>query len=493
VRVSKKYITEVLDTAEDHLSKRFDDLLHIKNFKRPDFDSRKILYFQYNLGKLLHRLAKVRNQIAEEERNTIAKKQSLSPGWFRNRMKRLSEYKIVITRCIGIGKSLGDAFAWHFYKNNETQLFKHLEHEEIKIPPTGVGGLGELVFIRDRPVFSGYLCILHSNTSLLRYGDVSLIDMKTMKLFAIGELKTEKVSDTQLSLNLSIIGDESTEIFKEEFAKDPKVTGVPVTKKKFAADQFERQIKKIGEYFKEANKPKKGPDQFVFDNYHIREFECVVNNCAGKKLHTLKVADGLLYAASELKPRKLSKRFFAPERKPDFSKLETELFEIVGSLYSREIPNFDIQFGYIVYDKKLNYTAALGTAPLFWYPIKASVLKKIYLQEVFIFTLYNPAYLFHRLRALGLDFRKEKESKRVFYGMKVGGKNMGIERMSFFIGLIKNHLHTEQCIVQAISKIVEAMKEHADTTVPIRMEIATVQTFDHYNLDLEENDDGSAT
>ena len=235
---------QVLDLAEDHLSKLFDDLLHIKNFKRPDFDMRRIMYFQYNMGKLLHRIAKVRNEVADEERKTIGKKQSLSSKWFKGRMKRLSEYKIMLTRCIDMGKSMGDAFAWHFYKNNETQLFKHLEHEEIKIPSTGAGGLGELVFIRDYPVFGKYFCILHSNTSLLRYGDISLIDFETMKLFAIGEIKTEEIVDNKLSLSVTLLGDDTTVILKEDFANVPRLNVTNPSKNIFDKDRYKRQLKR---------------------------------------------------------------------------------------------------------------------------------------------------------------------------------------------------------------------------------------------------------
>jgi len=493
MRITKKYMIEVLDRAEDHLGRLFDDLLHIKNFKRPDFDVRKIMYFQYHLGKLLHHVAKVRNRVTEEERTTIGKKQSLSSKWFKARMKRLSEYKIMLTRCIEMGKSLGDAFAWHFYKNNETQLFKHLEHEEIKIPPTGDGGLGELVFIREYPVFGKYFCILHSNTSLLRYGDVSLIDFETMKLFAIGEIKTEALIDNKLSLSVTLLGDDATVILKEDFANVPKLQATDASKIMFDKDRYQRQLKKIGEYLNEANKPKKGPDQFIFENYYIKEFEEVVKGCEGKRYYAQKVADGLLYASQELKPQKLSARLFSRAKKPKPGKYKAMLEDIVASLFSPEILNLDIQYGYIHYTKELSYTAALGTAPLFWYPIRASILKKIYLQEVFVISLYNPGYLFHELRKLGLDIRKEEGSGKIYFGMKVGENNMGIERMGFFLNLIKNHLHSQRCVVDAVTKMIEAMKAHAGSKVPVAMEIATVQIFDEYNTDLEENTDNRVT
>lgn len=42
----------------------------------------------------------------------------------------------------------------------------------------------ELDQIENIPFLNGHLCILHSNTSLLRFGDISLINMQTMELIA---------------------------------------------------------------------------------------------------------------------------------------------------------------------------------------------------------------------------------------------------------------------------------------------------------------------
>lgn len=477
-------MTAVLDTAQVGLSIMFDDLMHVKNFKRKDFDSRKVTYFQYNLGKVLIKLGRARNNISKEERRLISEKKRFSPKWFATRMKQLSVYRSSVDRCIYIGKALGDAFAWHFYKGNESQLFKHLEHEEIKFPPTGIGGMGELIFIRDRPFFSGHLCILHSNTSLLRYGDVSLIDIKTGKLFAVGEIKTEKKSEHKLSLSLSLIGQDGHPAFKEEFLSDPKITP-EVHERKFDKDRYKRQIKNIGKYFKSVGTKDPNHDRVIYDTYYTQEFEKLVTRPSRKGVNILKVSDGLAFVAIDVKPTRFSKHLFGPVKKPDPSKYDQEFTELVQSLQSPEPINFQMQFGKILYDDKFQYSAALGTAPLFWYPIKAAALKKVYMQEVFVMTLFNPGFLFRDLREIGLDFIKPEDGQPIFFGMiMMDKKQVRIEYMNFFLGLVKNHLQSEKSIIGALKTIISFMETHKDKEIPIRAEMEIFQVFESYNIDI---------
>ena len=94
---------------------------------------------------------------------------------------------------IAIGRSLGDSFAWFFYHSERKHLEEHLKHERQLHMPPGIGGIGELEFLDKTRVIDNHLVIYHGTTTFLRIGDVSFLDMKTLRLTAIGELKTKEI------------------------------------------------------------------------------------------------------------------------------------------------------------------------------------------------------------------------------------------------------------------------------------------------------------
>lgn len=103
------------------------------------------------------------------------------------------ELKMIINQC----KSIGDGYAWIFYRNNIEELREHLKHEDNGLFPVRNGGIGEIEFISKNKVFEGCLVLYHSITHILRIGDFSLITMDG-KLAGLGEIKTRQIGQELL-------------------------------------------------------------------------------------------------------------------------------------------------------------------------------------------------------------------------------------------------------------------------------------------------------
>src|SRR5207344_325451 len=70
--------------------------------------------------------------------------------------------------------------------------------------PFGIGGLGEIEFIRNNPTMGENVVLYHGITNLLRYGDVSLINVRTFDVAAIAELKTKVAKEHEDKLELAV-------------------------------------------------------------------------------------------------------------------------------------------------------------------------------------------------------------------------------------------------------------------------------------------------
>lgn len=191
--ISAKEVQKVIDNAEHSLSECY-DILRI--FKSPNNSNSyaPILDFQPKLAECLYSLMLFYQRLKEEERSLIANKQTFIEKVFREHMKTNATYKHAISDIINMGKSLGDVFAWFFFDNNRDELEKHLKHESTGLFPNGIGGLGEIEFIKNNQVIDGLLVIYHSITNMLRIGDFSLYAFG-QGIVGNGELKTQRGRD----------------------------------------------------------------------------------------------------------------------------------------------------------------------------------------------------------------------------------------------------------------------------------------------------------
>jgi len=169
---------------------------------------RVILSFQPTLGGALYKLETLYQKVCQEGRHLVGRRENLNQKGFRKRLHTLNGFKHLLKESSDVGKALGDAYAWCFYEKERELLRKHFEHEPNPHPPTGIGGLGEIEFVTRIPLFRNCLVIAHSTTTFLRLGDISLIDLATGRVAAIGELKTCQAGDSAITIKTFLVGPE---------------------------------------------------------------------------------------------------------------------------------------------------------------------------------------------------------------------------------------------------------------------------------------------
>ncbi|HEY4877088.1 MAG TPA: hypothetical protein VIH86_16025 [Puia sp.] len=482
MKLTIKNISNVLDKTQEKYSVLFDDLILLKNFASKKFNPRSVFSFQYTLGQELFHLASLRNEITLQEKKLIDRKKSLNNKWFVAKMKLYKNFKSSIDNCISIGKTFGDAFAWHFYQFNLPELFKHLGHEEIKFFATGVGGTGELEFIKKHVVINNHFALLHGVTHFLRIGDISLMSLKDFHLTSIAEIKTMRTTEDEITVSLTAVNAkdrkfvedlEQTEVAEEDFYNEY-----------FNPDRFRRQVKKMVSVLKpDRRKDEDRSENIIYDNYYINELEEVVDGLKKTILPMKKINGRLLYTANRIYPASFSKRMFAKQKVNLIKRKEKAIADVVTSLYDIQNPNHPLQMGSIHFDAKRRPKHLIGTSPIFWYPIRPDILKEIYFQNIYLLTLFNPTQFFLDLKKIGLDFYKDENDGKIHFGKMIGLKKMQLQNIDYFLALIRDHLQTEEACIEAIRQIVSIAESKKDEDKPFLISPELYHISTAYNLD----------
>ncbi len=149
----------------------------------------RLIELQGLLAETIFKLSAASAQMGAERNRLVARKTKLNRAWFRRRLKALASYQQVMEHTVSLGKSLGDALAWFFYQNDARLLEEHLSHPLARLMPTGTGGLAELEIARTIHHLEGKFILHHCVTTLLRIGDISLVENRPLRVISIGELK----------------------------------------------------------------------------------------------------------------------------------------------------------------------------------------------------------------------------------------------------------------------------------------------------------------
>ena len=411
-------------------------------------------------------------------------KNKIKREWFISKMRLYKKFKLEIDNCIVIGKTLGDAFVWHFYQFNLKDLFKHIEHESIRIPPIGIGGLGELEFIKKYFFINNHIAILHGISNFLKVGDVSFISMKDFQLSSIGEIKTKKIDEERVNINVTSINAEGRFFLRDDEVQVVNLKENEIYKQYFDPDRFKRQIERMKNIVRPLEtKPNRGKEKFLFDKYNVKELEEVVIGTKNEFLKIMQAGSDLLYVAARAKNKIFSKRINDKEDDSKFQEKKGEIEQHIISILDKENPNFHMQFGSVHFDKHFKPINMIGTAPIFWYPIKPEVLKEIYFQNVFVTTVFNPTQFFNGLREMGIEFVKDAVSGKFSLQKNIGDAKMRFEYFNYFLLLIKEHLHTRQAVISVIKEIILAAEENGEITKPLKMQTEILQLFTAYNQD----------
>src|ERR1700731_315751 len=178
---TRKQIRHLIDEAELSYRKVWSTLVSMKT--GVGLDGNAILAFQPTLASALFRLDDGYRKLIQAQRSDIRRKASIPEQRFRQRMRAIAEDLKALRSTMKIGRDIGDAFAWAFLREDQELIENHFSHPPNPHTPPGIGGRGELEFVRQfRP--AGFLMLYHGATSFLRVGDVSFVDLKSGRVTA---------------------------------------------------------------------------------------------------------------------------------------------------------------------------------------------------------------------------------------------------------------------------------------------------------------------
>lgn len=418
--------------------------------------------FQPKLASALFDLDHMYRQIISEENRLIRNKLSLSNRWFRQRMKTLKEYRESLKKVMDIGRSIGDAFAWMFYMREREYLEKHFEHEPITHTPPGIGGTGELEIIKNIKFINGQMAIYHGITTFLRIGDFSLFDLRTLRLSALAELKTERTGTDEITMRLHILGpNHSQNIFLTNRSGPENIE--PLSES--VRQKLQRQLKEMSDALTIQEPTIKGSSYYAG---YVQELANLAKISRLSLRTHRKIGDGLMlicYRNRSNNKQRLSTRIMNRSRSNTGN-----MAEGIENL-ALEIMNKDVKENSLIIDT-INTDLFLGIMPIFWWNVPLEFLRALYFKEILVFTLYNPLHLAQKLKKSGFDVAPTANYTSYEVSKTIDGNVLEVGGFDYFTMLVRRHLMKEEVVIEILTSILEKVESgefQLNTRVDLRL------------------------
>ena len=443
--IGRRRVRACIDGAEKSFAQCWRTLVAIKTMK---VDGKEMFEFQPNLATALFGLDDIYRRLTEARKRLIRDKASHPTAWFERRMRSSDKDLKGLRSAIDVGRSLGDAFAWLFYKQDQPLLERHFQQPLNPHTPAGIGGIGELEFVRQiRP--PGFFALYHGITTFLRIGDVSFYDLKTRSISAIGELKSTPVGPGELTIRVHLIGKMGSTIPFVDHARKVEIRArapnEPDNHAPFQA-RLNKQLKLAAQVARAEATSRKAS---LLDAYHMKELGLFAEQLSETGIAYQQVGKGLLIAgAAAFRGRSLSGRIFSRTSDKFVLKRMRKITRHVTALADPTLPDNSIYFS------EFDNCVRLGWPPLFWYPCEANFLEALYFQRLMLATVYNPAHLFKRLRTRGYQVALQPAEGGAPPAIEVTKKTpngvMRIEHFDFFLRLIQQRFMREERIIEML-------------------------------------------
>lgn len=453
--ISQHDVIRAIDAADVEFSgcwKSFQKL------RRGEIEPRFLVDFQTRLTKAFVNLDGTYRAIKAEKNRLIERKRRYRPTWFSARMKKLDLYLTAVKEALGIGRSLGDGFAWIFYRNEGALLEAHAREQRQLLLPPNVGGVGERAFLENMQGFGGMFVLYHAITSFLRLGDVSFYDPRVGRITTIGELKTRHVEGNTYNITLGFVA----EIGNNPLFEQAEQASTPDKSHSVRPDILEavveRKLKQQMDQIIEAiEKQKKSEQDVKLDtpgNIHFRVLEDVVQQSHRKVFEFKKAGAGLLLGAwrpprlESLGQRILRKsgnvrRSVQPVQQAVQEILDPNLSD--NCLFISEVGNHESGFP----------VTALGAVPLVWWHLEENALYDVLFGHVLVLSLFNPAQLWALLRGRGFIIETNNRSQVTSMYRKAGDRRFEIGNFHHFEHLVQHALMDENAVVNMIEATTE--------------------------------------
>ena len=424
-------IVTAINKAECELNGCFNYLMAFKHGKLDNADP--ILLFQPKLADCLYELMKVYQSICKEEQSFIIKKGIYDATDFSDRMAECAKYKDAIKILIDIGKALGDGFAWFFYKDSQQELDKQFNHKDNGLFPLGIGGKGEIEFIRSNQNLGGYFTLYHSITNMLRIGDFSLCTIDG-KLVGVGELKSERQGNV-LCINAYIT---SKVVIKAIDNPEETIRNVVPN-----PERLQRQLQQQEGFLKKEKISGFKADIVTDYQYDLIDKALSSNNMVSisddKSMLVLLIREGGNLSSILLNDNNLDESYVKI--------IQTAVQEIIinGCSYN------SLHFGVI--DLKMSPFRK----PIIWWELNDEIIKQIIFKQLQVLTVVNLGHFYDRLEKMGYTI--EETDTTVKNGMYRISRKMGkgvsrLEEPKMFIDLIYHDFIKMDTIIDTIDKYI---------------------------------------
>lgn len=443
---------KLIHKTDEKFEKCWEILATLKS--KPDESLR---LFQPTLCEALFDLSAGYRAIAQERQRLISRKQRLSPSWFSKRQRSLASLQDAIVEAGAIGRTMGDSYAWLFYRNDLDLLEQHLKHRMNNHMPPGFGGLGEKEFVKGVLRVGDFIVLYHGTTSILRLGDVSLVDTKGFRVVGIGELKTTPKKPGELSITLLVTGNKKIlpleSIVKIRSSTSSSIQSFPPAMKARLDRQIERTVRAISS----TDTRKDGSRIEMRVETHVPEFEKMLEETRVGKFSFARFGPGLLCIVFRYRRRSLCATL-SPRKRIDFTKKLDGLVQHATQLVLPNSAHNSIDICSLVYRRDGVTRFQLGTLPVFWWPLKTETIKRLLFQELVVFTIFNPAHFIAKLEAAGFTVTLEKERTfHVEYTIK--DKKFSLVGLPYFLQLICAYFYKEDEIMDMINRSMTAIDE----------------------------------
>lgn len=444
-----------IDSIEPKLESLWETLSILKSYKGGNSVD-KLMNFQHELAQCLADINKKYLEISGQKKTLRKERKAYEKLEFEKIDKDFTLCLEVLKQLIYLTKSIGDAFVWFFYQNEREMLNQHLERQEQFLLPSGFQGrLGELEFVRKFKAFENNIVLYHGITNILRISDYSLINLQTLKLTGISELKTNDLSNDLLELSLYTFGpkNEINDLFEKK--ESQKLYSSNNNQSKSYEERLEKQIKDITSALSSCIEINESHKETMVGISFLEQLEqLIIDNCEASNTTFKVVGEGLIIAVIRQEGKKLSENLFGNLDRSLELKDRKDFTEAYTSILDLESDQNNILVNPILYNNEGKMSFSPGTKPLFWTPLSPNISKQIYFQEVIAITIYNPLFFKRKLENRDFKFEHIEQLKKLCLINTNCKPNIVIENWAYFLALITNHLLEEDAVFEIIDKYI---------------------------------------
>lgn len=454
--MDKSEVLKIITNTEKELTDCFTMLTNIKIGNTDNAEQ--LLHFQPKLAECLYELMEDYRKLCEEERHLIKEKDCYQASEFSRMMNNFSNYKNAFKSLFEIGKALGDGFAWMFYQNGTEELEKHYLHTSNGLFPFGVGGRGEVEFIKSHHFIDGYFILYHSITDILRIGDFSLCTVDG-SVVGVGELKSKKSDDT---LQIDIIITSKVELkpdgifrqSKEQSFKDP--------------DRLRRQLREQ-EHFIRPNLYEIMKSNASVDN----QYNLIERALASEKKMVISDDNSMVVVVVEekgdLPTILLTESYLMDSFKDDIAASVQEINIDDSEFNNIHICNIDTKM-------------TPFRKPIIWWDLNEEIIYQIIFKKLNVSTITNAGYFYSSLFDRGFSVQKSNSSDGLYaITYATDSANMKLEQINLIIDLIFHDFFRTESIVKIIDCLrVDTFKGQENRKITVRFN-QRIGTYDDPN------------